>query len=90
MLKIIDGFRFDTTKATPIGSASAKCAPNAMHWWAETLYRTPRAGRFFIHLKWHCLGEVKEGIKPVPAATARGWCQLYLEGEAWQKYFTED
>lgn len=90
MIKIIDGFRYDTAKARTIGSAEAQCQQNAMHWWAETLYKTPRAGKFFIHAKWHCLGEIKETVKPVSAEVAAAWCELYLEGEDWKKHFPED
>ena len=90
MLKIIDGFRYDTDRAISVGSAEAKCPPNAMHWWAETLYKTPRAGKYFIAAKWNVLGKVKESVKPITAEIAAAWCELYLEGDDWKKYFPEE
>jgi len=47
MKKIINGFRYDTGKAEVLG-ISGKGYRGEPDYWTATLYRTPRAGRFFL------------------------------------------
>lgn len=47
MKAIIEGLRFDTETATLIGEASYNGSRTDFSWWEETLYRTPRSGKFF-------------------------------------------
>lgn len=48
MKRIIDGFRYDTEKATLIGEAEANCYRSDFSWWEAGLYVTPRAKRYFL------------------------------------------
>ena len=47
MRKILNGLRFDTTKATLIGEASYSY-PGDFHHFVAGLYKTPRSGRYFL------------------------------------------
>lgn len=48
MRATINGLRYDTAKATLIGEAGAAVMQNDSKWWAAGLYRSPRAGRYFL------------------------------------------
>lgn len=89
MIKIFDGVRYDTAKATVIGSAEAPGRREDLHWWAETLYKTPRSGKFFIHGTWAGISGDREGIKPVGPEAARKWCEQYMEGTDWKNHFED-
>ena len=100
MKKIIDGIRYDTEKATLVGSAEAPCPRNDFHWWAEELYRAPRSGRFFIAgeggamSKWSRSIDQNSwsgsaGIRPMNAEQAREWCEQYLDDDDWAEYFAD-
>ena len=50
MKAIINGVRYDTTKAIEIGRSSNNNAVGRgdFSWWEATLYKTPRSGKFFL------------------------------------------
>ena len=49
MKSIINGRRYDTDKAIEIGSSSfSREGIGDFKWWEATLYKTPRAGRYFL------------------------------------------
>ena len=48
MKAIIDGLRYDTATATKLAEASSPLSRTDFGWWEETLYRTPRSGRYFL------------------------------------------
>jgi hypothetical protein len=48
MKVIINGYRYDTENATHIGKADSGGDKSNLRWFDEDLYRTPRAGRYFL------------------------------------------
>jgi len=101
MLKIIDGFRYDTDKATEIGAASSTGSQSDFHYWSETLYKSPRAGRFFLAGEGHAMSRWGKrtgdgnmgwgsGILPLSVVDARAWCEQHLEDDEWAKHFPAD
>jgi hypothetical protein len=99
MKKIIDGIRYDTTRATEIGNASHS-NPSDFHHWDETLFKAPRSGRFFIAgsggpmSKWSRSIDQNSwsgssGIRPMNKEQARQWCEQYLEGDEWAEHFAD-
>ena len=92
MRKIIDGIRYDTDKAVEIGTAKANEYSTDFHYWEETLYRTPRSGRYFIagygnafsHWSRPAEGGGRgpgQGIRPVSEQQAFDWAQENLDPE---------
>jgi len=101
MKKIIDGLRYNTENAIEIGSASYNGSKSDFHYWSETLYKTPRSGKFFLAGEGHGLsrwgsGSMAngtrtwgEGIRPLTSDDARQWCEQYLEGDEWAEHFAD-
>lgn len=101
MKKIIDGIRYDTEKATLVGSAEARCPQNDFHWWSEELYKAPRSGRFFIAGSGGPMSKWSEsidqnswsgssGIRPMNKEQAREWCEQYLDDpDEWSEHFAD-
>jgi hypothetical protein len=98
MIKIIDGIRYDTAKATKIGSASNNLPASDFHAWSETLYRAPRSGRFFLAGEGGALSRYGranergdrhwgERIIPLTPADARTWCEQNLDCAEWAVHF---
>src|SRR5262249_25130915 len=48
MKAIIRGALYDTSKATKLGSDSSGRSRSDFHYYSETLYKTPRSGRYFL------------------------------------------
>ena len=99
MKKIIDGIRYDTEKATEIGSASYSNRSD-FHHWDESLYKAPRSGRFFIAGEGGPLSRWSKaidrnswsggsGIISVEPEQAREWCEQYLDGDDWSEHFAD-
>lgn len=99
MKAIINGFRYDTDKAVCIGSASADCSTTDFQWWKSSLYRTPRAGRYFLAgrggpmtmFSRPCGGNMTtggEGIRVLNENDAREWAERYLTVEEVESGFT--
>lgn len=104
MRKILDGFRFDTETATPIGSAEnlGRGADNKtdQQWWVATLYRTPRGARYFLAgiggpMTRFAQGEgvntwsEGSGIIPLSDDDAFDWAQRWLSTEDIEAAFAD-
>lgn len=103
MLKIIDGVRYDTSKAKEIGWAKSpepQTLDQDLHQWHETLYRTVRSGRFFIAgrggplSRWAKIDGMErtdgEGVLPLSDSQARAWCEQYLKDYSeWKEHFKD-
>jgi hypothetical protein len=90
MKKIINGKRYDTSKAIEIGSASGGGPVGDFSHWSATLYRTPRSGQYFLHgeggpmTRWSVsVGQNEwaggEDITPMSREEAFAWAQEHLE-----------
>jgi hypothetical protein len=100
MIKIIDGVRYDTDKAIEIGTAGYS-HPGDLDYWHETLYKSPRSSRFFIHGEGGPRSRYSrqtstnnwsgsERIRPIAIEDARKWCEDYLDGDEWAEHFPPD
>ena len=85
----IRGVRYDTTRAELIGSTSYQGPQEDLQWWTAGLYRTPRAGRYFLAgeggpmSRWaHRANDGTiakgSGIRPLNPDEAREWAEYYL------------
>ena len=99
MKAIINGLRYDTTKAVLIGKESADCSRTDFHWWEAGLYKTPRASRYFLAGRGgpmtqfsHPYGQNGsrggEKIVPLSHEEAREWAERYLTIEEVEKAFS--
>jgi hypothetical protein len=102
MKKIINGFRYDTTKSIEVGSAShGYIRSGDFSAWEATLYKTPRSGRFFLageggpmttwarrvdQNSW-CGGD---GIIPMSKEEALGWAEQNLSEDEIEEHFGDD
>jgi hypothetical protein len=98
MKAIIEGRRYDTNKAELIGEADSGGNVNDFSYWEAGLYRTPRAGRYFLAgsggpmTLWarRVDGNSRSGgsgIKPLSADEALEWAGQYLEPDAVEAVF---
>lgn len=90
MKATINGLRYDTENAVCIGRATSPDAESTtdFSWWEAGLYRTPRAGRFFLAGEGGAMtrfsgaysGGAGRGSKVIPLddAEAREWAEEYL------------
>lgn len=92
MKAIINGLRYDTTKATLIGEASSDEVRSDFRYWSAGLYVTSRSKRYFLAgeggamTRWaQSAGQNSwsggSGIKPLDEADAREWAERYLTTE---------
>ncbi len=100
MKSIINGKRYDTEKAILVGAAdSGGSYTDFSHWWAE-LYKTPRAGRFFLAgeggpmTRWaRSTGQNSwgsgEGIIPMTDEDALAWAEQELSAETVEEHFAD-
>ena len=87
MKKTINGVRYDSRKAIKIGGMQNH-QPGDFEYCDETLYATPRSGRFFLHgrggpgSRWAKTidGDLKEGegVLPLSRSSAREWAEHHL------------
>lgn len=102
MKAIINGLRYDTEKAIEIGQAGSdgNISSSDFSYWTATLYRSPRAHRYFLAghggpmTRWAKAignnGRVgSSGIIPLDADDAREWAERYLTVEEVEKGFAE-
>lgn len=100
MKKIINGLRYDSEKAICVGSDSYS-NPSDFHYWEETLYKTPRAGRFFVVGEGGPMSRYAKTIGqnqwsggsdliPLNKAEAMRWCEEHLGSGEWEEYFADD
>jgi len=97
MKKIINGFRYDPEKAKVVGSDSYSHSGDC-HFWQETLYRTPRAGRFFLVGEGGPMSRYARvvgqnswaggsDLTPLNKAVALRWCEEHLWAGDWERFF---
>ncbi len=98
MKSIINGKRFDTDKAVVIGGASYGHGVNDFNWWSATLYRTPRAGRYFLAGEGGGLTRFRrsldgngftrgERLIPMTDRAALEWAEQNLDAETVEEHF---
>lgn len=90
MLRILNGTRYDTTKAHLIGEATHGEYVTDYTYWRAGLYRTPRSGRYFLAGEGGPMtqfagmdGDGKswawgEKVIPLDGMEARGWAERHL------------
>lgn len=82
----VHGVRYDTEKSTLIGTATAAGDKTDLHYWSESLYLTPRSGRWFVAGQGGPLShwsrptgdghsDSGQGIRPISQEVARRWLQ---------------
>jgi hypothetical protein len=98
MKAIINGFRFNTNKAIEIGSYQSCDNYSDFSFWSASLYRTPRANRYFLAghggpmTRWaKSAGQNSwtdgSGIIPLDADEALEWAERYLTTEEIETHF---
>jgi hypothetical protein len=99
MKAVINGVRFDTEKATLIGSAqSAHASSRDFGHWEADLYKTPKSGRYFLAGEGGPMSRFAEstgqnswsggsGIQPMDESDAFEWAQQYLTTEEVEEAF---
>ena len=98
MNKTINGKRYDTEKAKPVGEAGNGLYPGDLDYYCETLY-LKRTGEFFLHLeggprsgcaKADGTGWVGgEELRPVSFDGARAWAEKNLTADEYAELFGE-
>jgi hypothetical protein len=99
MKQIIEGFRYDTEKAIEVGEASVGYAGDFSAWEA-TLYKSPRAGRFFLAgsggpmTAWSRKVDSNswtggKGIIPLTNEDALAWAEEHLDADDVEEHFAD-
>lgn len=100
MKAIINGLRYDTSKATFIGEASHGYSGDFSHWYAR-LFCTPRAKRYFLAgeggpmTRWARSGPQQNetrgssGIIPLDREQALDWAEQHLTTEEVEAAFSQ-
>lgn len=97
MKKIINGKRYDTEKATEIGSTCHGGGPRDFHYYTETLYRK-RTGEFFLHGDGNAASKYSrrvgvsewagdEQLVPLTYEEARAWVEKELDPDVYEELF---
>ena len=98
MKKIINGIQYDTDKANLIGEVESRKGKSDIRYWYESLYKTPRRGRYFIvgkggpmtkwarHLGTQTYG-YGESIVPLSDRSAFEWAEENLDVGEVEIYF---
>lgn len=89
------GLRFDTSKAIWLGRLSVQLDP--LHWFDESLYRTPRSQRYFLAGKGGMFSHygrrpqdvalVSERILPLTRSEAKAWAAFAMPRDAFKREF---
>lgn len=97
MKAIINGKRYDTDKATLIGTASSDCGRSDFRFFREELYITPRSKTYFVAGEGGALSRWAQrigggytngtGIKPMTRDDALMWAQAHLSVNDVEKHF---
>ena len=101
MKRIIDGFRYDTSKAVPVGTFNNQgigaTSRSDFKWFEATLYRTPRAHRYFLAGQGGPMTRFAqptgdgatygERIIPLSTEEAREWAEQHLSPETVEAEF---
>jgi hypothetical protein len=99
MKAIINGFRYDTEKAIEVGSYDYGNAGDFEEW-SATLYKTPRAGRYFLAGRGGPMTMYRStsdgrnfgwgsAITPMTEEEAFDWAQEYLSPEEIETHFAD-
>jgi hypothetical protein len=100
MKTIQSGIRYDTEKAILIGEADSGGSVTDFSHWSAGLYKTPRAGRYFLAgeggpmTRWsRSAGQNSwtgsEGIIPLSREEALEWAERYLPTKAVEEHFAD-
>jgi hypothetical protein len=99
MKAIINGLRYDTDKATCVGTAGYSGSRTDFQWWEAGLYRTPRAHRFFVAGRGgpmtmfsHRVQNGSQGgdkLIPMGLEEAREWAERHLTTEEVEAAFSD-
>lgn len=98
MKSIINGKRYDSETAVLVGRGCYNGPRTDFQWWDAGLYKTPRAGRFFLAGEGGGLSVFKShldgggfcegsGIVPLTATDALTWAEQELDPEAIEEHF---
>jgi hypothetical protein len=98
MKAIIDGKRYDTEKAIEIGHSSYNGPGNDFQAWSGSLYKTPRAGRYFLAgeggpmSRWASSVDgggwsSGDGIIPLTSEEALAWAEKELGSDTIEEHF---
>ena len=100
MKKIINGFRYDTSKSIEVGSYDHGSYPGSGDFshWSATLYKSPRSGRFFLageggamtQFASHYADGMSGGgdrLIPLSRDEALEWAERYLDESDIEKHF---
>jgi len=101
MKKIINGFRYDTDKAILIGEYyTPGIGSNDFHYWEAALYKTPKAGRFFLAGEGQAMTSFAshsgnssgwgEDLIPMSKGEALEWAEQYLDADIIEEHFADD
>ena len=99
MRAIINGLRYDTEKSVLIGEGGYSGSRSDFQWWEAGLYRTRRAGRFFVAgtggpmtMFAHRVPNGSAGgskLIPMSVDEAREWAERYLTVDEVEKGFCD-
>ena len=100
MKAIINGVRYDTDKAIPIGSSCSHEGRGDFRFWTATLYKTPRSGRYFLAGEGGAMSRFSvsrginswsggEGIHPMDEDEAFAWAQAELATAEVEAHFPD-
>lgn len=97
MKKIINGTRYDTEKATLIGSATNGLPNNDFSYWWAGLYMTPISKKFFLAgnggpmSRYGSVNGDNRGwgdrLEPMSKKDAFAWAENQLDADIIEKYF---
>jgi hypothetical protein len=100
MKKVINGLRYDTEIAEEIGADEGGGDCTDFGHWEETLYRTPRGKRYFLHGQGGPRSNYAqrtngnmwgsgERIIPMTVDEAFAWAQEHLDGDECEATFAD-
>ena len=97
MKRVVSGVRYDTEKATKIGSYSSDHFTIDFEHWEATLYISPRKAKYFLHGIGGPMSRYGrpsgnawvsgEKLEPLTVEEAMRWAEEYLEPEEMDKGF---
>jgi len=101
MKKIVNGSRYDTEKATEVGSASSIEGTTDFRHWSATLYVTPRSKKFFLAGKGGPMTRFAQStgqntwsggtdIIPMSRQEALEWAEEHLHFDEVESHFSDD
>jgi hypothetical protein len=101
MKAIINGKRYDTDKAIEVGSYGTHLGRGDFREWNASLYKTPRAGAFFLAGEGHGMtafcSSSPDGMRgwgskliPMSREEALEWAEQYLTTATIEEHFGDD